>query len=102
MRIFEVLFKGVITLFGLRTNYDPSIDCLYCASVGDEQWSASCEILSTLGCYTMVACGTCQHNPLLHAALSFSLIVFMLPQTKILEGRTNISECIFEALFNVC
>jgi hypothetical protein len=23
-----------------------------------------------------------------------------LPQTKILEGRTNLSECVFEALFN--
>jgi hypothetical protein len=22
------------------------------------------------------------------------------PQTKILEGRTNVSECVFEALFN--
>ena len=24
------------------------------------------------------------------------------PQTKILEGRTNIPECAFEALFSVC
>ena len=28
--------------------------------------------------------------------------LIMLPQTTILEGRTNISECAFEALFNVC
>ena len=25
---------------------------------------------------------------------------FMLPKRKILEGRTNLSECLFEALFN--
>jgi len=29
------------------------------------------------------------------------LVEIYAPQTKILEGRTNISECVFEALFNV-
>ena len=70
IRIFEALFKGVSTRFGLRTieKCFENPDFLFCHSFQN---------------------------------LRLGGVKFMLPQTKILEGRTNLSECFFEALFSV-
>ena len=94
MRMFEALFKGVSTQFGPWSieKYIEHPHFISCSSFQNLRLgSINSQEDSVMLCVTLCVSHPCSEQ---------KIAQFYAPQTKILEGSTNLSECVFETIFN--